>query len=140
MAQCDIDAVVRKRAGRALRPFDQRHRAFGQGRQTDLFQFRCFVDPVEIRMQQRKRWELVGLREGEGRARNLNRVVAGEIADHRARRCGLPGTEIAGQRDDIARADQQCEVGHQMGGCRLVCQRKRECGGNSHSAALRCAV
>ena len=65
-------------------------------------------------MDQRKRRQVVALRQREGRARNLERVVAGEIADHGARRGGLAGAEIAGEGDDVAGADQQSEVGHQM--------------------------
>jgi len=41
-----------------------------------------------------------------------------EISDHGAGGCGLAGAEVAGKGDDIARADQQCEVGIQMRGRR----------------------
>ena len=98
------------------------------------------VDAVEVGMDQRKRRQFVGLRERESRARHFQLIVGGEIADHRARRGGLAGAEIARQRDDVAGADQQREIGHQMRGRGLVRQRDRECGGCRHSAALRCAV
>src|SRR6185369_7180888 len=57
---------------------------------------------------------------------HFQRIVTSEIADHRPRRRGLAGAEITRQRNDVARADQQCEVGHQIRG-------------RGHSAALRCA-
>ncbi len=75
-------------------------------------------------MNQRKRRQIVGLRKREGRAWNFERVVAGEISDHGARGCGLAGAEVAGKGDDIARADQQGQVGHQMRGRHLIRKRK----------------
>ena len=46
MAKRDVDAVGGKRAGGALRPFDQGDRAIGQRRKADLFQFGGIVDAV----------------------------------------------------------------------------------------------
>ncbi|MGY3405444.1 hypothetical protein ACVWZV_001557 [Bradyrhizobium sp. GM5.1] len=63
-------------------------------------------------MHHRERWQLVALHQREGRARHFQCIVAGEVADHGPRRRGLAGPEIAGERDDIAGADQQREVGH----------------------------
>src|ERR1700754_2388632 len=90
-------------------------------------------------MKQRERRQVVALHQREGRARDFERLIAGEIADHCAGRRGLAGAEVARQRDDIAGADQQREVGHQMRGRHLACERHRECRGLGHSAALRCA-
>jgi hypothetical protein len=90
-------------------------------------------------MQQRKCRQVIALNQSEGRARHFQRLVVGEIADHCACRRGLARAEIAGQRDDIARADQQREVGHQMRGRGLVGERHGECRRLGHSAALRCA-
>src|ERR1019366_6629090 len=70
----------------------------------------------------------------------FQRLVAGEVADHGPRRGGLTGAEVARQRDDVAGADQQGKIGHQLRGRGLVRQRQRECGGGGHSAALRCAA
>ncbi len=140
MIERDIDAVGAERAARALRPFDQGHCALGQWRQTDLFQFACIADPVEVGVKQRKRRQVVSLHQREGRAWNFERVVVGEITDHRARGRGLSGTEIARQRDDIAGADQKRQISHQLCGRGLVGQRDRKCRPRRHSAALRCAV
>ena len=85
------------------------------------------VDAVEVGVDQTEGRKIVALRQREGRARHLQRIVAGEIADHRARRRGLAGAEIARQRDDVAGSDQQREIGHQMRGRGLVRQRDREC-------------
>ena len=120
MAQRDIDTVLRECAGCALRPFDQRDRALGQWRQADLFQFRRIVDAVEIRVKQRKWRQIVGLREREGRAWHLDGVIVGEISDHRPGGGGFAGAKVAGKGNDIARADQQRKIGHQMRGRCLV--------------------
>ena len=138
MAEGDVDAIFGQRIGRALRPFDQRQRALRQRRQSDFLQLARIIDAIEIGVDKRKR-QIVALRQREGRARHFERVVVGEIADHGARRRGLAGAEIARQRDDVAGADQQREVGHQMRRRRLVRQRHRECRWRGHSAALRCA-
>ncbi len=140
VAESDIDAIGRQRTGGALRPFDQRQGCFRQRRQADLLEFGGIVDAIKVGVNQRERRQVVGLRKREGRARNLQRLVAGEIADHGAGRRGLAGAEVAGQRDDVAGADQQREIGHQMRGRGLVRKCQREGRGIGHSAALRCAV
>src|SRR5882757_7248510 len=90
-------------------------------------------------MQQRKRRQIVALHQGESRARHFQRLVAGEIADHCACRRGLAGAEIPRQRNDIAGADQQRQIGHQLCGRGFVRERQRECRWLGHSAAWRCA-
>ena len=40
---------------------------------------------------------------------------------------GLAGAEVAGQRDDVARSDQQRQIVHQVRGGRFIGQREREC-------------
>ena len=44
----------------------------------------------------------VGLHESEGRAWHIEPLVAGEMADQCARKCGLAGPEIARERDEVA--------------------------------------
>ena len=63
-------------------------------------------------MQQRERWQIVSLSQRECRARNFQFIVLREIADQRACGGGFPRTQIAGQRDDVACAEQQREIGH----------------------------
>ena len=58
--------------------------------------------PVEIGVHQREARQLIGLHQGEGRARHFDRLVAGEMADQGAGESGLAGAEIAGQRDQVA--------------------------------------
>ena len=112
MADRDVDPVVRQCAGGAFRPLDQRQGGLRQWRQTDLLQFGGIVDAVKVGMKQRKWRQVVALRQREGRAWNLEFIVAGEIADHRPRRRGLAGAEVAGKRNEIAGADQQGKIGH----------------------------
>lgn len=140
MRQRDVDAVLRHRRRRALRPFDQDERRIGERRQADLLELALVLDPVEIGMHHRKRRQLVALHQGEGRARDFQRLVAREIADHGAGGRGLAGTEIPGEGDNVAGAGQQGEIGHQLRGRRLVDKRDGECGWFSHSAASRCAA
>ena len=138
MAEGDVDAIFGQRIGRALRPFDQRQRAFRQRRQSDFLQLARIIDTIEIGVNDRER-QVIALRQRERRARHFQRGIVGEIADHRARRGRLPRAEIARERDDVARTDQQCEVGHQMRRRGLVRKRYSKCRGRGHSAALRCA-
>jgi hypothetical protein len=121
-----LKARLMRSSGSAFRPFDQRQRALRQRRQSDFLQLARIIDPVEIGVKKRKR-QIVALRQRECRAWHFQRGVVGEIADHGARRGGLARAEIARERDDVARADQQREVGHQMRRCRLVRQRRRKC-------------
>src|SRR6185369_3976827 len=138
MAEGDVDAIFGQRVGRAFRPFDQRQRVLRQRRQSDFLQLARIIDAIEIGVNNRKR-QIVALRQRECRAWHFQHGIVGEIADHGARRRGLARAEVARERDDIARADQQREVGHQLRRCRLVRQRYRKCRGRCHSAALRCA-
>ncbi len=46
-------------------------------------------------MHQRKWRQIVGLHQSEGRAWDLDRVVAGEISDHRPGGGGFAGAEVA---------------------------------------------
>ena len=104
MAERDVDAVFRQRVGarvpaiRSAPPSPS-----GNGDSPISSSSLGIVDAVEVGMDQRKRRQVVALRQREGRARHFQRVVVGEIADHGARRGGLAGAEIAGQRDDVAR-------------------------------------
>ena len=91
-------------------------------------------------MQNGKGAAFITLNQGEARARNIQFAVAGEMANQGARGRGLADTEAAGQGDEIAGADQEREVGHQVRGVLLVGERERrhERRG-AHCAALRCA-
>ena len=64
-------------------------------------------------MHQRKPRQLVGLHQREGRARHLDRLVVGEIADQRAGERGLAGAEIARQRDQVAGLERGGDVDRQ---------------------------
>ena len=91
----DVEAVGRQEAGGAIGPFQQHHGAIGQIVEAELGKLGRAREPVEIGMNEREARKLVGLHQGEGRARHLDRIVAGEIADERAREGGLAGAEIA---------------------------------------------
>ena len=101
---------------------------------------RAARQPVEIGMHERETRQLVGLHQREGRARHLDAVVAGEIADQRARERGLAGAEIAGQRHQVAGLERSGDV-HRRSRTRrrLVRQRHGEAcaagGGRKHRRA-----
>ncbi len=88
-------------------------------------------------MQHRKRRQVVGLRQREGGTWDFEIVVLRQIPDQRAGGGGFSGAEIARQCDDVARAEQQREIGHQLRGCGLIGERGLTCRGFAHSAALR---
>ena len=140
MTEGDVDAVGRQLVAGALRPFDQRDRAFGQRRQADLLQLGGVADAIEVGVQQRQGGQVVALRQRKRRARHFDRVVVGEIADHGPRRRGLARAQVARQRDDVAGRGQQREIGHQLRGRRLVGERHGKCCRPRHSAASRCTA
>ena len=116
----DVETAGRQQAGGAVGPFQQHHGAVGQIVEAELGQFRGARQPVQIGMHQREARQLIGLDEGEGRARHFDAVVAGQIADQRAGKGGLAGAEIAGQRHQIAGLERAGDIGHEGGQRRLV--------------------
>ena len=122
----DVEAVGRQKAGRAVRPFDQHHGAFRQVVEAELGKLCRTRQPVEVGMHQRKLRQVVDLHQREGRARHLDRGIAGEIADERARERGLAGAEIAGKRDEIAGLERIGDIDRKPLGGVLVRQRHRE--------------
>ena len=111
--QCDVEPVGRQEARGAVGPFQQRHGAVGHVLEAEFGELARPRQTVEIGMHQRKSRQLVGLHQREGRARHLDRGVAGELADERAGKCGLAGAEIAGQRDQVTGFDGCGDVHHQ---------------------------
>ncbi len=109
----DVEPVGRQEAGGAVRPFEQGERADGEILEAELGQFVRARDPVEIGMHHGKARQLVGLHDGEGRARDLDCGIAGEPADQGAREGGLAGAEVPGQRDQVARLDRDGDILHQ---------------------------
>ena len=92
-------------------------------------------------MNEREARQLVGLHQGEGRARHLDRLVAGEIADQRARESRFAGAEIARQRHEIAGFERGGDVGREALRRLLVRQcHGKACaarGGQKHEARYR---
>ena len=111
--KADVEPVGRQKSGGAVRPFHHHHRAVGQIVEAEFGEFGGAGQPVEIGVNQREARQLIGLNESEGRARHFDRVVAGEIADQRAREGRLAGAEIARQRDQIAGFERGGDVDHE---------------------------
>ena len=88
-------------------------------------------------MQQREGRQIVSLCQREGGARHFKLVVLREITDQRAGCGGFACAEIAGQGDNVACAEQEREISHELAGGSLVGQRRVECRGIAHSAAWR---
>src|SRR6185312_16237672 len=59
------------------------------------------LQPIAVEMPDRSSAELVGLHQGEGRARHLERLAGARLQEG-AREGGLAGAEIAPQRDHVA--------------------------------------
>ena len=70
--------------------------------------------------------QIVGLHQREGRARHLDRGVAGKMRDHRAHQRRLARAEITRQRDEVAGLEQVREIDGETPGRLLVRQRDRE--------------
>ena len=124
--QRHVDAVGRQEAGGAVGPLHHHDGVFRQIVEAELGQLRRSRHAVEVGMHHREARQLVDLHQREGRARHLDRLVVSEIADHRARECGLAGAEIAGQRQHVAGFERGCDVHHQPQGGLLVRQHHRE--------------
>ena len=59
-------------------------------------------NPIEVGMNQREARQFIVLHKRESRAWHLDGLVAGEVADQRAREGGFAGAKIARQRHQIA--------------------------------------
>ncbi len=140
----DVEAVRRQQARRAVRPFQQHDAALRQIVEAELGKFRTAGEPVEIGMHQQKARQLVILHQREGRARHLDRVVAGEVTDQRPRERGLAGAEIAGQRHQIAAVQQSGYLSCEARGIGFAAQRYRKAraggGGRKHRGAPICSM
>ena len=76
----NVEAIGRQQTGGAIRPFHQHHGAFGQVFESKFRQLGRAGEPVKIGVDQRKARQLVALQQREGRARHLDRGVAGEMS------------------------------------------------------------
>src|SRR5262245_23179580 len=134
----NVEPIGRQKAIRAVRPFEQHHRALGQVVEAELGELRRSRQAVEVGMDQWKLWQLVDLHQREGRARHLDRRVAGEIADERAHERGLAGPEIARERDEVAGFQRIGDVDGEPAGGVLIGQRHREarCGGGGQGHGM----
>ena len=121
-----VDAIGRQEAGRTVRPFHHHDGALGQIVEAELGEFGRSGHPVEVGMHQREARQLVLLHQREGRARDLDRLVAREMADHRAHEGGLAGAEVAGQGQHVAGLERGRDVNHQPHGGLLVREHRRE--------------
>ncbi len=124
--QRHVEPIGGQETRRPVGPFEQHDRALRQVVEAKLGQLGCAREPVEVGMHQRELGQLVGLHQREGRARHLDRLVAGEVADEPARKRGLARPEIPRQRHQIAWLERAGDVDHQPLGRLLVRQHHRE--------------
>ena len=148
--QRHVDAVGGQEAGGAVGPLHDDDGVFRQVVEAELGKLRRSGHAVEVGMHHREPRQLVDLHQREGRARHLDGLVAGEVADHRAREGGLAGAEVAGKGEHVAGFQRGSDVHHQPHGGLLVRQHHREAraarggqhGGNlvigGASVAVRC--
>ena len=102
--------------------------------EAELVELGRRADAVEIEMRDRQPC-LIGLHEREGRARHVERGVAGQRPHQRARQRGLAGAEIALQRDDVAGTKRGGDVLAEQRGRFLI---RQDAFDRRHEHALLC--
>ena len=105
----DLDPIGRQRLAGAVGPFHHHHGA-GNVVDAELGELAQSGQTVEVGMHEGELRQVIGLHQGEGRARHLDLRTAGEMGDHGAHQRGLAGAEAAGQRDEVAGRQQVREV------------------------------
>jgi hypothetical protein len=121
----DVETIGRQEAGRPVRPFQQHHGVLRQIVEAELGEFARSFQPVQVGMHEGELRQVVALHQGEGRARNRDAGVVGEIADQSAGEGGLAGAEVAGQRQQVARLECRGDIDHQPMRGLLVFERQR---------------
>ena len=81
---------------------------------AEFGEFICAREPIKVGMHQREARQVVALHQGEGRARHFDLGAAREIVDQRAHKRGLAGTEIARERDKVARLEEIGDIGRKL--------------------------
>ena len=94
----------------ALWPFDENERVLGHFLPAESLELRVRLQAEEIGMDQREALVLIDLHQGEGGARHLDRGIAQDRADQASGEGRLADAEPSGQGDEIAGADEACEV------------------------------
>ena len=124
----DIEPVSRERIRGAVRPFEQHHRGVRRLVDAELGKLARMGDAIEIGVHHGEPRQHVGLHQGEGRTRHLQRGIFGEMADQRARERGLAGAEVARERDQVARLQHRRDVDGEALRRALVRERDGETG------------
>ena len=106
-----VEAIGWQKSGGAIRPFHEHDSARRQIIEAEFAEFGRARKPVEIRVHQDEARQLVGLHQREGRTWHFDGLIAGEVADQRARERGLAGAQIAGQRHQIAGLERERDLG-----------------------------
>ena len=109
----------------------------GEVGEPDLDQLLGRIDAIEVGMHHRAARQVVDLHQGEGRARHFERIVAGEVADQRARERGLAGAEVARQRDHVAGREHGGDVARQPAGSAFVAENHLQALGRRRSRRCR---
>ena len=132
----DVEPVrVQRRTG-PLRPFDEHDPRLRGLLEAELAELLGVVHAIEIGVHDGTAGRVVGLDQREGRAWDLERLVAGERPDDRARERRLAGAELARQRDDVAGLQLAGEEAREAMRRGFVRQRHVPCGRRSGRARL----
>jgi len=124
----DVEPVGRQYVLGAVGPFQQHHGILGRLVDTKLGQFARMGHPIEVGMHHGEARQRVGLHQREGRARHVERVVARQMPDQRARERGLTRAEVARERDEVAGLEDRGDIGREPARRPLIREHDREAG------------
>ena len=121
----DVEPVAGEAAAGALRPFHDDQRAIGRLVPAEFGEFGGILDAKQVGVNDRELGAVldhavVDLKQREGRARHLERLVAGQRADEGAGEGGLAAAELAREGDEVAGLQQRGDVGGERHGRALV--------------------
>ncbi len=133
----DVEPVGRQARTSTIGPLDEKDGSFSDIIKSDFGQFGGRRQTVEIGVDKSETRQRISLRERESRARDLDTIVAGEKSDERAGKGRFSGTEISGQRDDVAWFDHGGDVRHQPARTSFVSQGRIEAVDAGHAGEHR---
>ena len=124
MFQCKRQVGLRQGGPAPLRPLDDQQRALSQQvPETEVFEFLCITDPVQVQVQHFQVGQVIVLQQAVGRA--LHRARVPQAPDQGAGEGGLAGAEVPLQEQHQWRAQSPRERFGQGGEAGLVERRRR---------------
>ena len=101
----DLEPVGGQRLSHLLRPLDDGDRVLDRLVPAEIGELHRAAQPVEIGMDHRPARSVIGLHQGEGRARRLELGRTAKRADEATGESRLAGPEIAGEANEVARLE-----------------------------------